>query len=200
MEFVVILEWIHGSSCDEAEYGWIWADGNDGFSILEILKRIVFYVLLFVGAGIDRYECFRCGGQINVVVQSSKSLWKLKTGVYQLTLVSDKQVFKHWCHFFFFSPPDFMNIKRVYGSILARKITLAGVSSSSPSASISFYILLPRINEIARMFVNFQLDSMARNFQRVNIETFQKFKKSLKILYIRDNENRIERRINRSLL
>lgn len=200
MEFVVILEWIHGSSCDEAKYGWIWADGNGGFSILEILKRIVFYVLLFVGAGIDRYECFRCGGQINVVVQSSKSLWKLKTGVYQLTLVSDKQVFKHWCHFFFFSPPDFMNIKRVYGSILARKITLAGVSSSSPSASISFYILLPRINEIARMFVNFQLDSMARNFQRVNIETFRKFKKSLKILYIRDNENRIERRINRSLL
>lgn len=102
--------------------------------------------------------------------------------------------------FFFFPPPDFMNIKRVYGSILARKITLAGVSSSSPSASISFYILLPRINEIARMFVNFQLDSMARNFQRVNIETFRKFKKSLKILYIRDNENRIERRINRSLL
>lgn len=111
MEFVVILEWIHGSSCDEAEYGWIWADGNGGFSILEILKRIVFYVLLFVGAGIDRYECFRCGGQINVVVQSSKSLWKLKTGVYQLTLVSDKQVFKHWCHFFFFFPTRFHEYK-----------------------------------------------------------------------------------------
>lgn len=85
-----------------------------------------------------------------------------------------------------------MNIKRVYGSILARKTTLVHVSSSSPSASISvifFYHESTKLPAYVCEFLIFQ--KVYRNISKVQ-EKFKNFQR----LYIRDNENRIERRIN----